>query len=156
SDTCVSIHRIYAGARAILAWRKRICSLSASPVYSTSNTPRKPIGCDSHTTSHNTPARRWRLKDGVSHEASESRAWQRTLQEADVDVLSSGSTVDEGWGLRGECRASRAPPRTQPFIASRNLSCNPYTKTEGPWGVGDKRCQAQDSCQNSGIHNQHS
>jgi len=30
------------------------------------------------------------------------------------------------WG----CQASNAPPRTQPFIASGSLSCNPYTKTE--------------------------
>src|SRR5215470_18606701 len=28
------------------------------------------------------------------------------------------------------CRASKAPPRTQPFIASGNLSCNTSTKTE--------------------------
>src|SRR5215468_6291873 len=32
----------------------------------------------------------------------------------------------------GGCRASKAPPQTQPFIASGNLSCNASTKTEWP------------------------
>src|SRR5262249_54102735 len=49
---------------------------------------------------------------------------------ADVDVLSSDSTVGKGWGSRGGCRASKAPPGTHPFSASGNLSCNASTKTE--------------------------
>src|SRR5262249_31330878 len=34
----------------------------------------------------------------------------------------------------GGCRASKAPPQTQPFIASGSLLCNPSTKTECPCG----------------------
>jgi len=32
------------------------------------------------------------------------------------------------WGMP----ASKAPPRTQPFISPGSLQCNPYTKTELP------------------------
>src|SRR6516164_8490740 len=35
-------------------------------------------------------------------------------------------------GARGGCPASKVPPRTQPFIASENLSCHTSTKTERP------------------------
>src|SRR5215472_9608567 len=50
-------------------------------------------------------------------------------------MLSSDSTVGEGCGSGVGCRASKASPRTQPFISSWSLSCNPYTKTKWPWAL---------------------
>src|SRR5262249_13193221 len=66
-------------------------------------------------TSHSTPARRWRLKDNVGHAACARQESSPTLQEADEDGLSSGATVGEGCGSRGDARQAKPHLEHNPF-----------------------------------------
>src|SRR5262245_60765370 len=86
-----------------------ICGPELRPHAATALARRAPPDLAQHARTK-MEANGWRFRAACARQGPE-----RTLQEADVDVVSLGSTVGEGGGARGGCRASRAPRRTPPL-----------------------------------------